>query len=284
MRSVLLGSLIVMTGACAVSPPVVTPLTASDVAAPAIAVSGMPGRNAPATASTPTSPESVGLLTSASAAEAAESCALPEGGVLRFFPETLFLRPGQSTSLKPFWSDHPGGYDPVPAGCMTDLQVSDASLASLSLAETSSEPSITIADTAPDGQTVVINAAVGSRTFSDAVRIRRGAISPIVGVWSQPSTMCVTTAAIRELRFTEDGQFSVTWEPFEAYKDYWGTWSYDHGSGHLSLKVEGGNYTPRDIRTTGTVTLDGDALALDEIFLGTPKGARQAGCRAPFVR
>jgi hypothetical protein len=73
--------------------------------------------------------------------------------------------------------------------------------------------------------------------------------------------------------FEADGTFTVTWTPFELYKDYWGTYDYDLASGALSLQVEGGNYIP-DVLAWGSsfrTELDG-SLVFENLWLGSPLG------------
>ena len=57
--------------------------------------------------------------------------------------------------------------------------------------------------------------------------------------------------AIRELIFDPDGSFAVTWVPFESYKDYWGTYTFDLSQGTLELTVTGGNTIPPDVDGEG---------------------------------
>lgn len=95
---------------------------------------------------------------------------------------------------------------------------------------------------------------------------------------------------IDELRFLADGRFSVTWQPFELYVDYSGTYSFDLQTGRLDLTVDWGNYVPEDIDPHGTfeVGLDG-SLLLKDLWLGSPNsypspmpGPKNCGHR--FVR
>ena len=58
--------------------------------------------------------------------------------------------------------------------------------------------------------------------------------------------------SIGELEFRADGTFSVTWVPFETYRDYWGRYTLDLRTGRLNLQVETGNYVPPDVDGDGT--------------------------------
>ena len=62
--------------------------------------------------------------------------------------------------------------------------------------------------------------------------------------------------------------FTVTYIPFEVYKDYWGTWTYDPSSGAIQMTVDRGNYIPPDLDLEGTMTFDGDDILLRDIWLG----------------
>jgi hypothetical protein len=87
---------------------------------------------------------------------------------------------------------------------------------------------------------------------------------------------------IRELPLHAQG-FSVTWKPFETYKDYWGTYVLNADDGTIQMVVAAGNYVPEDFDGTGSLVLDeaGD-LVLRGVWLGSPRDApssRRAGHR-----
>ncbi len=90
--------------------------------------------------------------------------------------------------------------------------------------------------------------------------------------------------SIEELHFDADGSFSVTWIPFEVYKDYWGTYAYDLATGSISLSVAGGNYVPTDVRaSTGSFSFEEKRLVLRNLWLGTPPGAIEPLTRCGHV-
>jgi hypothetical protein len=91
---------------------------------------------------------------------------------------------------------------------------------------------------------------------------------------------------IKELRFKADGEFSVTWEPFEVYKDYWGTYAHEIGQGTLDLVVTGGNYVPNDVDGSGSLLLDEEGrLVLRDLWLGSRfEGTAPANCGHRFTR
>ena len=56
---------------------------------------------------------------------------------------------------------------------------------------------------------------------------------------------------MRELVFTGGNEISVTWTPFEVYKDYWGRYTDDPDTGAFNFEIEGGNQFPGDMVTEG---------------------------------
>jgi len=74
---------------------------------------------------------------------------------------------------------------------------------------------------------------------------------------------------IGELRIEGNGTFSVTWEPYESYKDYWGDFEYDDKTTQLVLTITQGNDIPDNFDGTGTATFnEADELVLKDIWLG----------------
>jgi hypothetical protein len=139
--------------------------------------------------------------------------------------------------------------------------------------------------------TVKANVEEGRRVVSTKVRVFTREANPLAGRWIQerPDTggggeARGTQDYIEELIFKADGTFSVTWLPFECYKDYWGTYANGKEKGRLQLKVQGGNHVPANIDGDGTFTLDGGGrLTLRGICLGSKKAeAKDAGCDLVF--
>jgi len=104
----------------------------------------------------------------------------------------------------------------------------------------------------------------------------------IIGTWHQLDAECGLGQPVRELIFEADGRYSVTWLPFETYKDYWGRYRYNPHTQALALTVEGGNYNPPDRVLAGQARVEDHALTLSGISLGTP--ANGARCTAAFRR
>ena len=79
--------------------------------------------------------------------------------------------------------------------------------------------------------------------------------------------------SLAKLAFFDNGEFRVMWTPFEAYVDYWGTYSHAPDSGALVLSLQGGNHTPIDLDGIGTANIAKDgALELTDMVLGSAPG------------
>jgi hypothetical protein len=96
---------------------------------------------------------------------------------------------------------------------------------------------------------------------------------------------CDGATPIGELEFTADGHFSVTWRPFETYKDYWGSFRLDPDTGALLLSVAGGNDIPAALDLQGKASMAADgALVLEDMFLGRPSWGPASPDSAPACR
>src|SRR6266702_3921043 len=123
---------------------------------------------------------------------------------------------------------------------------------------------------------VTANVERGRRVLTAKVYVYTPASNPLAGYWRQASeSLCGTdqplapAMPIRELYFGADGRFTVTWQPFETYRDYWGTYTYDVKAGRLEFLVTGGNYVPRDFHGTGSFSVDtAQRLILRAVSLG----------------
>jgi hypothetical protein len=147
----------------------------------------------------------------------------------------------------------------------------------------------------PSGTVYTVTADVenGRRLVSVEVYVYTQEANPLVGLWREEAQLACDTfedeepaERIGELRFDADGTFSVTWMPFEIYRDYWGSYQFDSQQGTLSLNVEGGNYVPEDVDGNGSFLIDGQGrLVLKDLWLGTPYGGSGAAhCGHRFAR
>jgi hypothetical protein len=141
---------------------------------------------------------------------------------------------------------------------------------------------------APDLHQVVVRATVNDREATHSVVVYRRELHPLVGTWHESAFPdCVPPPASQppkgagaassfpqkprgELVFQPDGKFLVTWLPFEAYHDYWGTYTFDPATRGLRLSVTGGSEVPPHTDLDGTATLapGGSRLVLHDLWLG----------------
>jgi hypothetical protein len=149
---------------------------------------------------------------------------------------------------------------------------------------------LTIDPTTPSGTVFTVTADVedGRRLVTVEVYVYTPEANPLVGFWQEAAQLACDTGAefvpevpIGELVFEADGTFSVTWVPFEIYKDYWGTYVFDLAQATLELTVDGGNHVPSDLDLSGSFRFDDQGrLLLTDIWLGEPGSAAAAGERA----
>ena len=155
---------------------------------------------------------------------------------------------------------------------------------------------LTIDEDVPDGTTLTVTAnrdPVGP-SVSMRVYVYTPEAQPLVGLWHETAQLACGTGketepdeTIGELRFGADGQFSVTWHPFEIFVDYWGTYEADPETGELTLTMQSSmGAPPEDFDGEGTfkIRVDG-ALVLEDIWLGSGPGdeATSPGCGHVFA-
>lgn len=162
----------------------------------------------------------------------------------------------------------------------------------------SSDPAVTVAperrrivigpDATP-GRDVEIAGTLGSRTVRTRFRIASAEGPVLTGFWSQASVDCGGPAPrdpVRELRFSSDGRFAVTFVPFEVRQDYWGSVEFDPVAGRIGFVVERGNTVPADLMLKGRARVEDDnRLAMDGVYFGgLDVGPPAGGCRYVFRR
>ncbi len=97
----------------------------------------------------------------------------------------------------------------------------------------------------------------------------------IEGCWSQKSITKNKDASVDELILKKDGRFTLTFLPFERYKDYWGKYNYDAKSKKLSFYIEGSNIDTKRLDLDGKVVFeDNNSIILKGFFLGKPSYAK----------
>ncbi len=205
------------------------------------------------------------------------SCAPPSsfGGFL-FWMEPPALPPGASLVLQPWFTPQPGVMEPVPAACLEGVAISGPGALGQD-----GRTVVVDAEAAP-GEAIQVQGRVGEATLSGRILVYQEDVQPLVGTWSQLEEACEGSVPVRELIFHPDGTFSLTWTPFEVYKDYWGTYAFDAATSFLRLDATGGNHIPVDAELAGDVRIDTDQLTLPRSLFGSP--ATGKACGAPFQR
>lgn len=204
---------------------------------------------------------------------------------------TSRLSPGDSTTLRPKLYQGPAIVDGDNA-CIRDLVVTPGDGAddddyTLTKLEDGSYR-LTVSEDATPGGSFKLSAGYGSsREIGDIVYVYDTERWPLEGVWSQPRKEC-GASSIGELEINRGG-FSVTWQPFESYKDYWGSYTFDRAEsdgieGTLVIEPSGGNFMPfgKNQRTL-QVRVDGDMLTILDGDFGQHRSGQRL-CEAPFRR
>jgi hypothetical protein len=204
---------------------------------------------------------------------------------VRLIVNPLVARPGATLKI---FSDHPLGYAPpldVPDELLTRWRASPAGAAAFSADGTQ----VTVAESAAPGTILTLSALYcGKEEVTKTVPIVGKDEPVIVGFWKQESADCTYMASrhdpIKELVFEAGGGFSVTYTPFESYRDYWGAYRFDHRTGALEMTVSGGNRKPLGPDLSGTAKLENEKrLVLEDVYLG-PSGHPDARCKYVFVK
>ncbi len=152
-----------------------------------------------------------------------------------------------------------------PAKCLSDWQVSDPKAVTLA----SDRKSVTIAADAAPGTVVTISYLANGQRVSEQLRIVAKDAVVLTGIYGQTGLEGCQGPMIGEMEFEEGGAFSVTFQPFETYHDYWGRYRFDPASGALVLEVTGGNRIVAGPKIEGTARFDPHGkLRLEGIALG----------------
>ena len=195
--------------------------------------------------------------------------------------------PGGILAPNPQTTNSPSSFFKVPAGCVGAWSLSDGAPAAL-IPEWGV---VAIAPTAPDGALFTLRTVVGGKAVEGQVRVTVPALHPLAGTWRQTTeTPCgggearVPARPIGEVVFAAKGDFSLTWQPFEAYRDFWGNYQYDLQTQKLTWSVLAGNRLPTERIMQGLARFDADGtLRIEGLNLATDK-SQQAICEMQFRR
>lgn len=235
------------------------------------------------------------LLATAAGAMSAAGCAgtpgtgQPEDDLYCLWPDHMVpvfwigereAAAGETIALNPVWASPYAGTEPIEAHCVEPVNLSDGAPAALS----SDGTALRISPDAAHNAVFEVETEVMGEPVIGRVRVVDAAMNPIAGTWSQSDVVCesgidpVTRIPItpphvpaRELVLGANGRFSVTWQPFESYTDYWGTYAYDVETGRIEMSIEGGNQIPRPFDGAGEAVIVDGRLELRNVYLGQPE-------------
>jgi hypothetical protein len=191
--------------------------------------------------------------------------------------DTQVYRQGATVKLIPTFNMQPAGTRAMPVRCTSGWSVTGP--ATLSADRTS----LTIAPDAPVGALVTVAFSHEGKPVRAQFKVIGKDELVLTGRYSQRAVEgCDIPDPVRELEFFPGDRFAVTFQPFETYRDYWGSFAFDQATGRIALKVEGGNSVPAGLDLEGEAKLESGALVLTGVFLGSRHGPPQQGCTYRF--
>jgi hypothetical protein len=210
------------------------------------------------------------VVASPAAAAGPPSARCLDPGHNRIFIETdtTIYRQGATVRIIPQFDRMPGGYQAIDLTCLRDWRITGpATLAA-------DRRSFTIAADAPAGSEILLSYRWHDERAEARMRVVARDAVVLTGTRGQRSAEgCEQMDPVRELQFQPGDHFSVTFTPFESYKDYWGSYSFDPATGTLSMHVEGGNNVPPGLDLDGRATMTSDGrLILEGMYLGSGHG------------
>lgn len=183
-------------------------------------------------------------------------------------------RPGGELAL--YASEGLHGMIGVPLKCFTRWESSDPAVTVDALGKR-----IVLGPEATPGRDIEIAGTIGDRTVRTRFRIAPADGPVLTGFWSQESVDCqgpTPRDPLRELRFSSDGKFAVTFVPFEVRQDYWGSVMFDAAAARIGFAVERGNTVPPHLMLKGRARVgDDNRLVLDGVYFGGLDAAPPAG-------
>lgn len=190
------------------------------------------------------------------------------------------VAPGEVVTVDPRWTPYPSAWDPVPRSCLDGWRLSRGAPARLA----ADGASVRLDDDAAEGSRFELTARYRGRTITQAFRVIRPIVSPLVGIWTQDEAACPGGDAVFELVFRRDGSFAVTFEPeFHSRIDYGGRWQVEGDRLVLSNVTAAGSQPPPASAGEGSTyrLLDDGRLEFASPWYGHRSGEL---CRAAFRR
>ena len=172
---------------------------------------------------------------------------------------------------------------PLPLACLKNWKLSATAMATLS----ADHGGLVISDDAVPGAKIRLTAEFDGQIVAAEFTVVARAAVVLTGHWTEVGdAQCLAgDTLLRELHLKANGQFEVTWMPFETYVDYWGDYQFDPATGAVSFTPTGGNYRPPDADLTGRASLGPDGLLrLSDLFFGSPRsgGVSPSACGLVF--
>jgi hypothetical protein len=193
-----------------------------------------------------------------------------------FYP-AIFVNPAiarQGADIKVVISEPVGPYPPrpVPPELLTGWKATPAGQVDLSR----DGSKFTVLPTATPGTDVTLSASFcGQRDITRTIRVVGKDQPVLTGLWREKSKQCAGETPkdpVNELEFKDTGDFSVTYFPFESYRDYWGKAEFDAATNMLTFAITGGNKVPANPKLSGRATLTPEgALVLERFYLSQPQ-------------
>lgn len=214
---------------------------------------------------TPPAPELDAPVTQAAVDDA---CTQTQGYLVLTVSPAL-ARQGATLTVRAAISPAPWSSESLPSSCLSSLDASPAGVVSVA----PGRDAITIAADAAPGTEVTLTARHRQETGSVRFRVVGRDEVVLTGTWVQDRVKCdpgrEPGQPLAELKFTDDGKFGATWQPFESYVDYWGSVAFDPATGAVALTPTGGNFVPSLLDVEGKARLDGERrLILEGVYLG----------------
>lgn len=195
------------------------------------------------------------------------ACQAPGHHYVFLGTDTTIYRQGATVRLTPTADMAPAGTADIPHRCTSDWKVEGPAALS------GDRTTLTIAPDAAPGAIVAVSFLHLGKTVTGRFQVIGRDEIVLTGRRSQQSVEgCSAGEPVRELEFMPGSRFSVTFQPFETYRDYWGSYSFDPVSGALKLSVEGGNFVPGGLDLEGQAELKDGRLTLRGLYLGSRQG------------
>lgn len=161
---------------------------------------------------------------------------------------------------------------PIPSELLTGWTATPAG--QVNLARDGSK--LAVLQTATPGTDVTLSASFcGQRDITRTIRIVGKDEPVLTGLWREQSKVCTSETPkdpVRELEIKDLGDFSITYFPFESYRDFWGKAQFDAKAGTLTMTTTGGNRVPANADLSGKATLTPEGqLILSDVFLSQPQ-------------